>query len=73
MASVKDQVKEKLLSANLVTTTVEVEPQATKETRLAFMRFASHDEAAGEWYLDESHFIDAIAPEKRDYVSRPSS
>jgi hypothetical protein len=70
MLAVKDQVKDKLLNTPL-STMVEPEPPATPETRLAFMRFAEHDAEAGEWYLNESHFIDAVAPEKEDYVSHP--
>jgi hypothetical protein len=68
MLAVKDQVKDKLLSTPL-TTTVEPEPPATKETRLAFMKYAEPDGETGEWYLNEAHFIDALAPGKEDYVS----
>lgn len=37
------------------------------------MKYAEHDDETGDWYLDEANFIDAVAPENEDYVSRPLS
>jgi solute carrier family 25 (mitochondrial aspartate/glutamate transporter), member 12/13 len=65
MPSVKEQVKDKLLGTTVET----VEPPATKETRASFMKYAEHDDETGDWYLDETNFIDAVAPENEDYVS----
>jgi solute carrier family 25 (mitochondrial aspartate/glutamate transporter), member 12/13 len=62
MATVKNQVVESLLGTS-------VEPQLSRDTRAAFMKHALQDNETNEWFLDESKFIDAIAPETEDYVS----
>jgi solute carrier family 25 aspartate/glutamate transporter 12/13 len=61
MATVKEQVVESLIG-------VTVEPQVNKETRAAFMTHATKDDN-GDYFLDESSFIEAIAPANEDYVS----
>jgi hypothetical protein len=62
MATVKAQVSEALLG------TTEEQPLSA-QSRAIFTKYARKDEETGEYYLDESAFISAIAPEKEDYVS----
>jgi solute carrier family 25 aspartate/glutamate transporter 12/13 len=62
MAALSEQVGEVLLGTT-------DEPQLSQLTRAAFMKNAQKDEATGEFYLDEDHFIEAVAPESEDYVS----
>ena len=64
MANIQEAVKESLLG-----TTRELE--LSSQTRAAFDRNAKKDEATGEYYLTESEFVDAVAPENEDYVSYP--
>jgi len=63
MATVTEQVGEVLLGTT-------DEPQLSQLTRAAFMKHAQQDEATGTYYLTEDQFIDAVAPESEDYVSR---
>lgn len=63
MATVTEQVGEVLLGTT-------DEPQLSSVTRAAFMKHAHKDDASGEYYLNEDQFIDAVAPESEDYVSR---
>ena len=62
MATVTEEVREVLLGTDR-------EPQLSQLTRAAFMKYAQKDEA-GDYYLDENQFIEAVAPEGEDYVSR---
>ena len=62
MANVQEAVKESLLGTTR-------EPEIASQTRAAFDRNAKQDEATGEYYLTESEFVDAVAPEGEDYVS----
>ena len=62
MANVQEAVKESLLGSTR-------EPELSTQTRLTFDRNAKKDEATGEYYLTESDFVDAVAPEGEDYVS----
>ena len=62
MATVTDQISEVLLGTT-------EEPQLSQETRANFMQHAVQDEATGEYYLSQEEFINAIAPEREDYVS----
>lgn len=61
MATVKEAVKESLLGTT-------IEPQLSQQSRSTFEKYASQDEE-GEMYMAEEDFINAIAPEKEDYVS----
>jgi solute carrier family 25 aspartate/glutamate transporter 12/13 len=65
MATVSEQVGEVLLGTT-------DEPQLSQLTRAAFLKHAQKDEETGAYYLDEEHFIDAVAPESEDYVSNSS-
>lgn len=62
MATVTEALKEKVLGT-------ELEPQLSAQTRNNFLQYAKKDEASGEYYMTESEFVDAIAPEGEDYVS----
>lgn len=59
---VKESVKETLLGS-------EEPAQLSAQTKATFMKHAHHDEASGELVMTEPEFVDAIAPEKEDYVS----
>lgn len=61
MATVKEQVKEKLVGT-------EQESQSSGHTGAEYYKHAIKDEESGEYYLTEQGFIDAIAPEGEDYV-----
>ena len=63
MATVTEQISEVLLGTT-------EEPNLSQETRANFMQHAIQDEATGEYYLSQEEFINAIAPEREDYVSR---
>ncbi|KAH7127000.1 calcium-binding mitochondrial carrier protein-like protein Aralar1 [Dendryphion nanum] len=60
MATVKEQVGEVLLGTS-------EEPQLSQISRAQFLKFATKDEASGDYYLSENQFIDAVAPESEDY------
>lgn len=60
MATVKAAVKESLLGTS-------VEPQLSQQARTTFLKHARQDEN-DELYMSEDDFINAIAPEKEDYV-----
>jgi solute carrier family 25 aspartate/glutamate transporter 12/13 len=62
MATVTEEVREVLLGTS-------DEPQLSQLTRAAFLKYAQKDEA-GDYYLNEDQFIEAVAPESEDYVSR---
>lgn len=62
MATVTESIKEKVLGT-------EVEPQLSAQTRNNFLQHAKKDEGSDEWYMTETEFVDAIAPEGEDYVS----
>lgn len=62
-AAVTETVKEALLGT-------EDEPQLSSQSRMDFLRHAIKDAESGEFYMTEQQFIDAIAPETEDYVSR---
>lgn len=68
MATVTEKVSGVLLGTT-------EEPQLTQQSKETFLKHALNDEETGERYLDEEHFVNAIAPEKEDYVSAffPSS
>jgi hypothetical protein len=61
MATVTEQVGEVLLGTT-------EEPQLSQLMRQTFLRFATKGDD-DEYYLSETEFIDAIAPESEDYVS----
>jgi solute carrier family 25 aspartate/glutamate transporter 12/13 len=61
MATVTEVLKEKALGT-------EVEPQLSAQTRNNFLQYAKKDEGSDEYYMTESEFVDAIAPEGEDYV-----
>lgn len=61
MATVTEALKEKVLGT-------EVEPQLSAQTRNNFLQYARKDESSGEYYMTETEFVDAIAPEGEDYV-----
>jgi hypothetical protein len=62
MATVTEALKEKVLGT-------ELEPQLSAQTRNNFLQYAKKDEASDEYYMTETEFVDAIAPEGEDYVS----
>ncbi|KAF2003900.1 mitochondrial carrier [Amniculicola lignicola CBS 123094] len=59
MTTVTEQVGEVLLGTS-------EEPQLSQLTRASFMKYALTD-AAGEHYLGEQEFIEAVAPDSEDY------
>ena len=61
MATITEVLKEKALGT-------EVEPQLSAQTRNNFLQYAKKDEGSDEYYMTESEFVDAIAPEGEDYV-----
>jgi hypothetical protein len=63
MTEIKGKVKEALLGPA-------EEPSTSQITSSSFLRHALQDEATGQLYLDEKSFVDAIAPEKEDYVGQ---
>ena len=65
MATVTEALKEKLVGT-------EVEPQLSAQTRQNFLQHAKKDEGSDEYYMTETEFVDAIAPEGEDYVSAHS-
>lgn len=65
-SKVKETVKETLLGT-------EEPAQLSAQTQATFLKHAHHDEAAGELVMTEPKFVDAIAPEKEDYVSSPTA
>jgi solute carrier family 25 aspartate/glutamate transporter 12/13 len=62
MATVTEAIKEKVLGT-------ELEPQLSAQTRNNFLQYAKKDEGSDEYYMTETEFVDAIAPEGEDYVS----
>jgi solute carrier family 25 aspartate/glutamate transporter 12/13 len=60
MATVTEQVGEVLLGTT-------EEPQLSQLMRQTFLRHATKNDD-GDYYLSESDFIDAVAPESEDYV-----
>ena len=62
MATVTETLKEKVLGT-------ELEPQLSAQTRNNFLQYAKKDEGSDEYYMTETEFVDAIAPEGEDYVS----
>lgn len=64
MATVSEQMGEVLLGTT-------DEPQLSHLTRAAFMKHAQKDHASDDYFLNEDQFIDAVAPESEDYVSKP--
>lgn len=61
-SKVKESVKETLLGSE--------EPALlSAHTQATFLKHAHHDEMAGALVMTEPEFVDAIAPEKEDYVS----
>lgn len=44
--------------------------QLSAQTKAAFTKNARKDEETGELYMTQEEFINAIAPEKEDYVSQ---
>jgi len=61
MASVKEVVKEQLLGST-------EQPHLSHQSRSNFLRHAQRDEN-GELFMNEEHFINAVAPKQEDYVS----
>jgi solute carrier family 25 aspartate/glutamate transporter 12/13 len=62
MATATEVLKEKVLGT-------ELEPQLSAQTRNNFLQYARKDEGSDEYYMTETEFVDAIAPEGEDYVS----
>lgn len=62
MATVVEKAKEALVG-------LDEGASLSAETRNDFLSNAVQDEETGAYYLDRTHFIDAIAPEGEDYVS----
>jgi len=63
IAIVSETVKESLLGADHETGQLSLQAKATFDT------YAKKDESTGELVMGEEEFINAIAPEKEDYVS----
>jgi hypothetical protein len=61
MATVTDTVKETLVGTTR-------EPQLSAQAKATFDKHAKKDEA-GELYMSDEEFVDAIAPKDEDYVS----
>ena len=61
MATVTEKVTEVLVGTTQ-------EPQLSQVDRATFLKHAKTDDA-GEKYLGEEDFVNAIAPESEDYVS----
>jgi solute carrier family 25 aspartate/glutamate transporter 12/13 len=61
MDSVKEAVKEQLLGST-------EQPDLSHQSRSNFIRHAQKDEN-GELFMNEEHFINAVAPKQEDYVS----
>ena len=61
MTTVTESIKESLVGTTQ-------EPQLSPETRASFTKHARQDED-GELIMDESDFVNAIAPAGEDYVS----
>ncbi len=62
MATVTEAVKETLVGTTR-------EPELSSQTKASFDRNARQDEEAGELYMTETEFVNAIAPATEDYVS----
>lgn len=60
---VKDGVKESLVGVE------EDGAQLSQQTRSEFSAFAIKDPETGEYYMGETEFVNAVAPEGEDYVS----
>lgn len=61
MASVTEAVKEQFLGSS-------EQPHLSHQSRTNFLRHAQKDEN-GELFMNEEHFINAVAPKQEDYVS----
>ena len=64
VAAVKGVVKETLLGVE------EPMTQLSAQTKATFEKNARKDAETGELYMEEEDFVNAIAPEGEDYVSR---
>jgi solute carrier family 25 aspartate/glutamate transporter 12/13 len=64
MATITDKVTEALVGTT-------EEPQLTQQSRSEFLSHAVKDPETGEHYMDEEHFINAVAPASEDYVRTP--
>ncbi|EME48544.1 hypothetical protein DOTSEDRAFT_67554 [Dothistroma septosporum NZE10] len=71
MADLKEKVVEKLEIAKEATKEsligVDLENQASEQSRAEFMLYATKDQETGEYYMSEREFVDAVAPEGEDY------
>ena len=63
---VKEVVKETLLGADLAQ-----DVKATARSKAVFEENARSDGEAGELYMSEEDFVNAVAPVGEDYVSNP--
>ena len=68
VTKVKEVVKEKLLG-----TEIAQDVQLSAQSKATFEKYAQKDEDAGESFLGEEDFINAVAPDGEDYVSRLAS
>lgn len=65
LTKAKEVVKEKLLGTEQVT-----DVQLSALSKATFEKNARRDEESGELLMGEGEFINAIAPEREDYVSQ---
>jgi len=67
LVKAKEVVKETLLGSEQAESV-----QLSAQSKATFEKNAKTDEATGESYIGEEEFINAIAPEGEDYVSKLS-
>jgi solute carrier family 25 aspartate/glutamate transporter 12/13 len=68
LSKAKEVVKETLLGSEQV-----AEVQLSAQSKATFDKNARKDAETGELFMGEEEFINAVAPESEDYVSRPLS
>jgi len=66
LVKAKEVVKETLLGTEQAE-----DVQLSAQSKATFERNAKADTASGESFMGEEEFINAIAPEGEDYVSKP--
>lgn len=66
ITKVKEAVKESLLGSEHP----EAEQQLSAQSKATFDKNARKDEESGELFMGEEEFVNAVAPEGEDYVSR---
>lgn len=67
MSTVTEAVKETLVGSSRES---DSEPQLSAQIKATFDKHSRKDERTGEQYMTEGDFINAVAPEGEDYVSR---